>query len=77
MFSRFLIYRAAKVQYFCECCKRLRAFLRKKSFLYVVQHKIGACYCAREKKIVPLQTAFGVEFVRLKATIVNNHRKTT
>ena len=30
-----------------------------------------------KKKIVPLQTAFGVEFVRLKATIGNNHRKTT
>ena len=60
MFSRFLIYRAAKVRYFSEICKRLRSFLRKKMFLYVVQHKIGVRYCAREKKIVPLQTAFGV-----------------
>ena len=30
-----------------------------------------------KKKIVPLQTAFGVEFVRLEAAIRNNHRKTT
>ena len=55
-----MIYRAAKVQKIYESCKRLQLFLLKKVFLYVVQHKIGICSCAREKKIVPLQATFGV-----------------
>lgn len=56
-----MIYHAAKVQKIYESCKRLQLFLLKKVFLYVVQHKIGICSCAREKKIVPLQAAFGVQ----------------
>jgi hypothetical protein len=31
------------------------------TFLYVLQHKTQMRYCAREKKIVPLQATYGVE----------------
>ena len=58
-----MIYRAAKVQKIYESCKRLQLFLLKKVFLYVVQHKLGVYTCAREKKIVPLQANYCVEFL--------------
>ncbi len=55
-----MIYRAAKVQKIHKSCKRLRKIFMKNKVLYVIQHKKGVCSCAREKKVVPLQTTFGV-----------------
>ena len=60
-----MIYRAAKVQKIYVTCKRLRLFLLKKSFLYVIQHKIGAYACACEKKIVLLQATYRVQCARM------------
>ena len=55
-----MIYRAAKVRKKRKSCKRLRKKNVKIIVLYVIQHKIGVYYCAREKKVVPLQTTFGM-----------------
>ena len=69
-----MIYRAAKVQKKRKSCKRLRKKNVKFIVLYVIQHKIGVYYCAREKKLYLCKLLLACYVMRLNVKIRKQHK---